>query len=38
MFDGGELSDWKKNALQASKELNWQREQEVVRSIYSALL
>jgi glycosyltransferase involved in cell wall biosynthesis len=38
MFDGGELGEWSKNAIQASKELNWQREQEVVRSVYSAFL
>ena len=38
MFDGGELGEWRKNAIHASQELNWQREQEVVRSVYSAFL
>lgn len=38
MFDGGELGEWRKNAIHAAQELNWQREQEVVRSVYSAFL
>jgi glycosyltransferase involved in cell wall biosynthesis len=38
MFDGGELGEWRKNAIQASKDLNWQHEQEVVRRVYSAFL
>jgi glycosyltransferase involved in cell wall biosynthesis len=38
MFDGGSLIVWSKNAIHAAQELNWQREQEVVRSVYSAFL
>jgi glycosyltransferase involved in cell wall biosynthesis len=38
MFDGGSLSVWSKNAIHAAQELNWQREQEVVRSVYGAFL
>ena len=37
MFDGGALPVWSKNALQAAKELNWQREQEVVKRVYAPL-
>jgi glycosyltransferase involved in cell wall biosynthesis len=37
MFDGGALPVWSKNALQAAKELNWQREQEVVKRVYEPL-
>jgi glycosyltransferase involved in cell wall biosynthesis len=37
MFAGGALPIWSKNALHAAKELNWQREQEVVKRVYAPL-
>ncbi len=38
MFNDDALSLWKANALRAAVDLNWQREQEVVRSVYQSLL
>jgi glycosyltransferase involved in cell wall biosynthesis len=37
MFDNGKLENWRKNALMAAQELNWQNEQEVIRKIYGPL-
>jgi glycosyltransferase involved in cell wall biosynthesis len=37
MFASGNLSVWRNNALSAAKELNWQREQEVIRKVYEPL-
>ncbi|MFM9004738.1 MAG: glycosyltransferase, partial [Flavobacteriales bacterium] len=34
MFNDAELEKWKSNALRAAQEVNWQREQEVVRELY----
>ena len=37
MFASGNLSVWRNNALSAANELNWQREQEVIREVYAPL-
>ena len=37
MFDSGRLESWRKNALMAAQELNWQNEQEVIRKVYGPL-
>jgi glycosyltransferase involved in cell wall biosynthesis len=37
MFEGGELEMWRTNARKAAHELNWQREQEVIRNVYGPL-
>jgi glycosyltransferase involved in cell wall biosynthesis len=37
MFKADQLEMWRKNARNAAKELNWQIEQEVIRSIYEPL-
>ena len=37
MFEGGELEMWRTNARKAARELNWQREQEVIRNVYGPL-
>ncbi|MFM7729023.1 MAG: glycosyltransferase, partial [Flavobacteriales bacterium] len=37
MFNDAELAKWKSNALRAAQEVNWQREQEVVRELYESL-
>jgi hypothetical protein len=38
MFNDDQLAKWKANALRAAAELNWQREQEVVKKVYAPLL
>jgi hypothetical protein len=38
MFDDVKLQEWKQNALKAAIELNWQYEQEVLKSVYTPLL
>ena len=37
MFDSGKLESWRKNALMAAQELNWQNEQKVIRKVYGPL-
>ena len=37
MFESGRLESWRKNALMAAQELNWQNEQEVIRKVYGPL-
>jgi glycosyltransferase involved in cell wall biosynthesis len=37
MLESGELDNWKRNALVAAQSLNWQREQEVIRTVYGPL-
>jgi glycosyltransferase involved in cell wall biosynthesis len=37
MFASGQLEMWRQNARNAATELNWQLEQEVIRSIYEPL-
>jgi glycosyltransferase involved in cell wall biosynthesis len=37
MFSDENVGVWKLNALKAARELNWQREQEVVRKVYEPL-
>jgi len=38
MFESDKLEFWRNNAFKASEELNWQREQEVIRKVYEPLL
>jgi len=38
MFESDKLESWRNNAFKASEELNWQREQEVIRKVYGSLL
>ena len=38
MLHSDDLPRWKKNALNAAKELNWQCEQQVVRNVYLPLV
>jgi glycosyltransferase involved in cell wall biosynthesis len=38
MFESDKLESWRNNALKASEELHWQREQEAIRKVYGSLL
>ncbi|MFM2201241.1 MAG: hypothetical protein RL040_441 [Bacteroidota bacterium] len=38
MFESDKLESWRNYAFKASEELNWQREQEVIRKVYGSLL
>lgn len=38
LSDPDQLSQWKSNCLQAAKELNWEKEEQVIRGIYGKYL